>query len=765
MGGPTRGSPLGGNRERRHGRPPTARRPGADHVDGATPRPRPGPAVRGRTGGRTVRLVAAHAPVPAHRTSRRACSKTTWSTPCRSGRWAGWPQGAPFEPASRERSGSGTPSRRLTSNTISATLVHPCASRSPARPASWARTWCRSSRRAVTKWCGCSVAAPRARAPRPGTRRRVRSTRLRSAPSTRSCTWLAPASPTSAGLPRTSDQITSSRVGPTRALCEWLASRQPRPRVLVCASATGFYGNRDAETVDESSPPGTGFLPEVCVSWERAAEAARDAGIRVVHLRTGIVLSPKGGALKKMLPRVPRRPGGTDRAGHAVHVLGVDRRSGRRCLPRADHAEPRGAGKRHRTVSRHERRVLPGARPRPAPARRVPRAGAGGTCALRRDGPGTAPRGAARGAEGAARDRLRVSSREPRRRPAASARTVRALPRCGARRRGGAGTGCTQPTPWSSSVPALRGWPAPGPCTPPGCPRSCWRPRTAWVDVSAPTSWRASGSTAASRCSSRPIPKPARCSTRGARPPPLHARRARSRRGALPQLVAPVSRAPRRTRGHPRPGRHHRRQAEGAVAAAAGPRAVAGGDLRCARAHHRRRTGGRSGSPHVIVERFFRPFLGGIFLDPTPVDVQPDAVLRLSHAVGGRHGRARRGAWAPFPTSWPRAAVGSTSGPDARVDGTQAARRPRHRCRAGHGGDGARPRGRRRDRRRAGVGAHGHDASCATARAVSCVYFDAPASPVGEPILVLDGDGRGPVMNLAVHERRRARLRSGRPAT
>lgn len=102
--------------------------------------------------------------------------------------------------------------------------------------------------------------------------------------------------------PAYKNQIAASRIGPTRALCEWLASRQPRPGVLVCASATGFYGNRGDEVVDESSPPGAGFLPEVCVSWERAAQAARDAGIRVVHLRTGVVLTPRGGALKKMLP-------------------------------------------------------------------------------------------------------------------------------------------------------------------------------------------------------------------------------------------------------------------------------------------------------------------------------------------------------------------------------------------------------------------------------------------------------------------------------
>lgn len=96
--------------------------------------------------------------------------------------------------------------------------------------------------------------------------------------------------------------IRDSRVDSTRLLAEALASCQRKPRVLLCASATGFYGNHDDQTLTEDTPAGSGFLPEVCQAWEAAADAARDAGIRVVHLRNGVVLSPKGGALAKMLP-------------------------------------------------------------------------------------------------------------------------------------------------------------------------------------------------------------------------------------------------------------------------------------------------------------------------------------------------------------------------------------------------------------------------------------------------------------------------------
>lgn len=102
--------------------------------------------------------------------------------------------------------------------------------------------------------------------------------------------------------PAAKARIRASRVDATRLLCEALARMPQPPRVLICASATGFYGDRGEEVLDEKSAPGTGFLPEVCQAWEAVADAARQRGIRVVHLRLGIVLARHGGALAKMLP-------------------------------------------------------------------------------------------------------------------------------------------------------------------------------------------------------------------------------------------------------------------------------------------------------------------------------------------------------------------------------------------------------------------------------------------------------------------------------
>lgn len=93
-----------------------------------------------------------------------------------------------------------------------------------------------------------------------------------------------------------------SRVDGTRTLAEALARCQRPPRVLVCASATGFYGDRGEERLKEASSAGAGFLAELCQAWEAAADPARRAGIRVVHARFGMVLSGRGGALAKMEP-------------------------------------------------------------------------------------------------------------------------------------------------------------------------------------------------------------------------------------------------------------------------------------------------------------------------------------------------------------------------------------------------------------------------------------------------------------------------------
>jgi uncharacterized protein (TIGR01777 family) len=96
-------------------------------------------------------------------------------------------------------------------------------------------------------------------------------------------------------------RIRDSRVKGTKLISETLASLDRPPKVMVSASATGYYGDRGSEVLREDSPPGSGFLPEVCRQWEAATDPATRAGIRVVHLRTGLVLSSKGGALGKML--------------------------------------------------------------------------------------------------------------------------------------------------------------------------------------------------------------------------------------------------------------------------------------------------------------------------------------------------------------------------------------------------------------------------------------------------------------------------------
>lgn len=97
-------------------------------------------------------------------------------------------------------------------------------------------------------------------------------------------------------------RIRDSRVLGTQRLVEAIAAMEQRPGVLVCASATGYYGDRGEEVLDETSEPGGGFLAETCVGWESAAAQAEALGVRVVRLRFGMVLGRGGGALAKMLP-------------------------------------------------------------------------------------------------------------------------------------------------------------------------------------------------------------------------------------------------------------------------------------------------------------------------------------------------------------------------------------------------------------------------------------------------------------------------------
>ena len=97
-------------------------------------------------------------------------------------------------------------------------------------------------------------------------------------------------------------QIHDSRTRSTNLVAEAIAAIEDGPRVLLSASAIGIYGDRGDEHVDETSVLGNGFLVDVCRDWEASTAAAAASGARVAHLRTGIVLTPDGGALKKMLP-------------------------------------------------------------------------------------------------------------------------------------------------------------------------------------------------------------------------------------------------------------------------------------------------------------------------------------------------------------------------------------------------------------------------------------------------------------------------------
>jgi uncharacterized protein len=119
-------------------------------------------------------------------------------------------------------------------------------------------------------------------------------------------------------------KIRDSRILGTRNLAQALAQAKDRPRVLITASAVGYYGDRGEELLREDSPSGKGFLAEVCREWEAANQPASDARIRTVQIRIGVVLSPSGGALQKMLPPFRMGVGGNLGSGRQwmswIHV-------------------------------------------------------------------------------------------------------------------------------------------------------------------------------------------------------------------------------------------------------------------------------------------------------------------------------------------------------------------------------------------------------------------------------------------------------------
>ncbi|MFJ8646530.1 TIGR01777 family oxidoreductase [Streptomyces sp. NPDC093546] len=111
-------------------------------------------------------------------------------------------------------------------------------------------------------------------------------------------------------------EIRDSRVLGTAAIAEAVASLDTPPRVLLCGTALGYYGDTGTRAVDETAPAGDGFLPSVCVEWEEAAAAAEEAGIRVAYARTGLVVAREGGAWGRLFPLFRAGLGGRLGSGH-----------------------------------------------------------------------------------------------------------------------------------------------------------------------------------------------------------------------------------------------------------------------------------------------------------------------------------------------------------------------------------------------------------------------------------------------------------------
>ena len=142
--------------------------------------------------------------------------------------------------------------------------------------------------------------------------------------------------------PEKKARIRDSRIKSTKLLAETLSKLSRPPKIFLCASAIGIYGHRGEELLKEDSSPGLGFLAEVGKAWEAATEPAARKGIRVVNLRFGVILTPNGGALKKMLPPFRMGMGGPlgngrqffswisidDAAGAIGHILSNEKLSG-----------------------------------------------------------------------------------------------------------------------------------------------------------------------------------------------------------------------------------------------------------------------------------------------------------------------------------------------------------------------------------------------------------------------------------------------------
>lgn len=137
-------------------------------------------------------------------------------------------------------------------------------------------------------------------------------------------------------------KMRDSRINSTKLLVDTIGKLEKKPKVFVCASAIGYYGDRGSEELTEESTKGRGYLADLCGDWERAAAQAAEHGVRVVNLRIGVVLAKEGGALSKMLPPFQMGVGGNlgsgkqymswisleDTAGVILHCLETDKLSG-----------------------------------------------------------------------------------------------------------------------------------------------------------------------------------------------------------------------------------------------------------------------------------------------------------------------------------------------------------------------------------------------------------------------------------------------------
>jgi hypothetical protein len=180
-------------------------------------------------------------------------------------------------------------------------------------------------------------------------------------------------------------RIRESRGTGTSNLVAGIAAADPRPRVLVCANAVGFYGDRGDERLTEDSGAGGDWLAGVCIEWEQEALRAGAHGVRVCVLRSGVVLDRRGGALAKMLPAFAAGIGGPV-AGDASSCPGSTSRTSSRSTWRRSTTSAIRAVQRGRSACGAQRRVLARPRGRPPPPLVRARSGARAARALRRDG-------------------------------------------------------------------------------------------------------------------------------------------------------------------------------------------------------------------------------------------------------------------------------------------------------------------------------------------------------------------------------------------